>query len=74
MILAVEVVLGELTCPSGQVAEFTATFDEHCREHGHGASLRAFKQQVPHRKRVRHAVAAREPGFIVRGVPAFCCA
>lgn len=126
MIMAVEVVLGEVTCPSGQlvimdggylelwsgdrvpddeerpatdfaivgpdaeaaadsfdrqagtrlydipahaVAEFTATFDEHCREHGHGASLRAFEQQVPHRDRVRHAVAAREPGFIVMGVP-----
>lgn len=126
MIMAVEVVLGEVTCPSGQlvimdggylelwsgdrvpddeerpatdfaivgpdaeaaadsfdrqtgtrlydipahaVAEFTATFDEHCREHGHSASLRAFEQQVPHRERVRHAVAAREPGFIVMGVP-----
>lgn len=126
MIMAVEVVLGEVTCPSGQlvimdggylelwsgdrvpddeerpatdfaivgpdaeaaadsfdrqtgtrlydipahaVAEFTATFEEHCREHGYGASLRAFEQQVPHRERVRHAVAAREPGFIVMGVP-----
>ncbi|MEU8112227.1 hypothetical protein [Micromonospora sp. NPDC048947] len=55
--------------PAHAVAEFTATFDEHCREHGHGASLRAFRQQFPHRERVRHAVAAREPGFIVMGVP-----
>jgi len=126
MIMMIEVVLGEVTCPSGQlvimdggylerwsgdrvpddeerpatdfaivgsdaeaagesfdrqtgtrlydipahvVAEFTATFEEHCLEHGHDASLRAFEQQVPHRERVRHAVAAREPGFIVMGVP-----
>jgi hypothetical protein len=115
MIMTVEVVLGEVTCPSGQlvimdggylelwsgdrvpddedrpatdfvivgpdaeaaadsfdrqpgtrlydipahaVAEVTATFAGHCREHGHDASLRAFEQQVPHRERVRHAVAA----------------
>ncbi|WP_250008252.1 hypothetical protein [Actinoplanes sp. M2I2] len=55
--------------PSHGVAGFTATFDEHCREHGHDASLRAFEQQVPHRERVRHAVTARDPGFIVMGVP-----
>jgi predicted enzyme related to lactoylglutathione lyase len=55
--------------PAHAVAQFTAMFDEHCREHGHDASVRAFEQQVPHRERVRHAVAAREPGFIVMGVP-----
>jgi hypothetical protein len=55
--------------PARTVAEFTATFGEHCREHGHDASLRAFERQVPHRERVRHAVAAREPGFRVMGVP-----
>ena len=55
--------------PTGAVAEFTATFDEHCHQHGHDASLSAFKEQVPHRERVRHAVAAREPGFIIMGVP-----
>ncbi|GAA3921007.1 hypothetical protein Aau02nite_35230 [Amorphoplanes auranticolor] len=55
--------------PAHAVAEFTATFDGHCRERGHDASLRAFDQPVPHRERVRHAVAHREPGFIVMGVP-----
>ena len=55
--------------PDHGVAAFTALFDEHCREQGHDARLRAFEQQVPHRERVRHAVAAREPGFIVSGVP-----
>jgi hypothetical protein len=55
--------------PAHAVAEFTGTFEEHCRQQGHRASLRAFEQQVPHRERVRHVVAAREPGFIVMGVP-----
>ncbi len=55
--------------PAAAVAEFTATFDGHCREHGHDATLRAFARQVPHRERVRHAVDAREPEFIVMGVP-----
>ena len=55
--------------PAHGVAEFTSTFDEHCRERGYDASLRAFEQQVPHRERVRHAVASREPGFLVTGVP-----
>ncbi|WP_250032385.1 hypothetical protein [Paractinoplanes maris] len=48
--------------PARAVTEFTATFDDHCRQHGHDAKLRAFEQQVPHRERVRHAVAARDPG------------
>jgi hypothetical protein len=126
VIMAIDVVLGEVTCPSGQlvimdggylelwsgdrvpddqqhpatdfavvgpdaeaaaasfdrqtgtrlydipdhgVAEFTEKFDEHCREHGHDANLRAFERQVPHRERVRHAVAARESGFLILGVP-----
>jgi hypothetical protein len=55
--------------PTHAVAELTAGFAEHCREHGHDANLRAFEQQVPHRERVRHAVTARDPGFIVMGVP-----
>ncbi|NJP32577.1 hypothetical protein [Micromonospora thermarum] len=53
--------------PAHSVAELIATFDEHCREHGHDASLRAYQQQVPHRERLRHAVAAREPGFMEPG-------
>jgi len=55
--------------PDHAVAEFTAMFDGHCRERGHDASLRTFDQQIPHRERVRHAVATREPGFLVMGVP-----
>jgi hypothetical protein len=55
--------------PAHGVAEFVATFDEHCREHGHDASLRAFEQQVPHRERVGYAIATREPGFLIMGVP-----
>ena len=55
--------------PAAAVAEFTATFDERCRERGHDASLRAFDRQIPHRERVRHAIAARQPGFTIRNVP-----
>ncbi|MBG0568600.1 hypothetical protein [Actinoplanes aureus] len=44
--------------PAHAVAEFTATFDKHCREHEHDAHLREFEQQVPHREWVRHAVAS----------------
>ncbi|WP_433384602.1 hypothetical protein ACQPZX_24085 [Actinoplanes sp. CA-142083] len=55
--------------PVHAVADLTDVFDEHCREHGLDAWLRAFERQVPHRERVRHAVAARESGFGVTGVP-----
>ncbi|MEV6303188.1 hypothetical protein AB0M02_27515 [Actinoplanes sp. NPDC051861] len=55
--------------PAHAVTEFAGKFEGHCREHGFDARLRAFDQQVPHRERVRHAVAARESGFIVMGVP-----
>jgi hypothetical protein len=55
--------------PAHAVAEFTRTFEDHCRQRGHQASLRAFERQVPHRERVHHAVTARESGFIVMGVP-----
>ncbi|GIF08479.1 hypothetical protein Asi03nite_60170 [Actinoplanes siamensis] len=55
--------------PVHAVAEFTATFDEHCRKHGYDARLQGFEQQIPHRERVRHAVTARDPGFRVMGVP-----
>jgi hypothetical protein len=125
MIMAVEVMLGDVTCPSGQLvimdggyldlwsgdqvpknpervvtdlaiagpdaraaaesfdrqpgtrlydipvdvlATFTVMFDEHCRTQGHDACLHRFEQQIPHRERVRHAVAARDPGFRVMGV------
>jgi hypothetical protein len=54
--------------PAHAVEEFTAMFDGHCREHRHDARLQAFDEQVPHRERVRHAVASRDPGFIVMGI------
>jgi hypothetical protein len=56
--------------PVHAVAEFITTFDEHCRKHGHDARLHRFEEQIPHRERVRHAVAARDPGFRFMGVPA----
>ncbi|GAB2585978.1 hypothetical protein Aab01nite_52190 [Paractinoplanes abujensis] len=55
--------------PAHAVTDVVASFAAHCRERGHDASLRPFERQVPHRERVRHAIAAREPGFIVMGVP-----
>ncbi|MEV4516590.1 hypothetical protein AB0K00_47530 [Dactylosporangium sp. NPDC049525] len=55
--------------PRRSAAEFVGLFDEHCREHGHDASLRPFAGQVPHRDRARRAAAAGDPGFIVSGVP-----
>lgn len=55
--------------PLHAAAEFADLFDAHCREHGHDARLRAFAAQVPHRDRVRRAITAGDPGFIVSGVP-----
>lgn len=55
--------------PLHSAAEFVEQFDGHCREHGHDAQLRALAAQVPHRDRVRRALAAGDPGFIVSGVP-----
>lgn len=55
--------------PVRGVADFTEMFARHCKKHRFTASLRPFERQVPHRERVRHAVTARQPGFIVMGVP-----
>jgi hypothetical protein len=55
--------------PQHAVAEFTALFDGHCRERGYEASLRPFSRQVPHRDRVRRAVAEHDPDFLITGVP-----
>ncbi|WP_200211070.1 hypothetical protein [Micromonospora coerulea] len=55
--------------PQHGVAEFNSLFDHHCRERGFDASLRAFPRQVPHRDRVRRAVAEGDPDFLISGVP-----
>ncbi len=55
--------------PCHGVADFTALFDGHCREHGYAASLRPFERRVPHRERVRRAVAGGHPEMLVTGVP-----
>jgi hypothetical protein len=54
--------------PRHDVAEFTSLFDGHCRERGYEASLCAFPQQVPHRDRVRRAIAEGDPDFLITGV------
>jgi hypothetical protein len=55
--------------PQHAVEDFVATFDEHCRTSGWSALLRPFARQVPHRERVRRAVAAGDPDFLIMGVP-----
>ncbi|WP_433177176.1 hypothetical protein [Actinoallomurus sp. CA-150999] len=55
--------------PQDAVAEFASLFDDHCRERGHQASLRSFPRQVPHRDRVRRAIAGADPDFLISGVP-----
>ena len=49
--------------PAHAVASSPPLFADHCREHGHDASLRAFEQRSPHRERVRHAVARTGAGI-----------
>lgn len=55
--------------PRHAVEEFAAGFDRHCRDHGLEAALRPFPRRVPHRERVRHAIAAGDDNFIITGVP-----
>jgi hypothetical protein len=55
--------------PTERVPGFTAGFDDLCREQGFNAALRALPAQVPHRERIRRALAAGDPGFLVSGVP-----
>jgi hypothetical protein len=54
--------------PRHGVAEFTSLFDGHCRERGYEASLCAFPRQVPHRDRVRRAIAGGDSDFLITGV------
>ncbi|NVI88893.1 hypothetical protein HUX53_16830 [Actinomadura sp. BRA 177] len=55
--------------PQHAVTDFTSLFGDHCRERGHQASLRRFPQQIPHRDRVRRAIAGNDPDFLISGVP-----
>lgn len=55
--------------PHDAAEKFAAGFDEHCREQGLTASLRPFPQRIPHRERVRHAIAGGDEDFIITGVP-----
>ncbi|MGI5214332.1 hypothetical protein [Plantactinospora sp. CA-290183] len=61
-----------VTCydiPEHGLADFTALFDQHCRDKGLDARLRPVAR-VPHRERVRRCVARGGEEFIVFGVPA----
>ena len=53
--------------PRDRADAFAATFE--AARHGLDASLRAFPTQVPHRERVRRAIAGGEPDFLISGVP-----
>ncbi|MEJ2854215.1 MULTISPECIES: hypothetical protein [unclassified Saccharothrix] len=55
--------------PEHAAERFAAKFDEHCRLHGFDAALHRFPGRVPHRERVRHAIEADDPGFLITGVP-----
>ncbi|WP_412541776.1 hypothetical protein R8Z50_04280 [Longispora sp. K20-0274] len=54
--------------PEHGVADFTAFFDEHCRQRGLDATPRPLPRQVAHRDRVRRAVAGGDPDFLITGV------
>jgi hypothetical protein len=55
--------------PAQGAAQFRGKFDGLCRDQGLDASLRTFARQVPHRERVRRAIADNDPSFIISGVP-----
>jgi hypothetical protein len=55
--------------PEHWVPKIVAKFDAHCRERDLGASLRPCTRQVPHRDRVRRAVAAGDRDLMIGGVP-----
>jgi hypothetical protein len=54
--------------PAHAVAAFTAKFDAHCADTKLDASLHAFDARVPHRERVRRAVAMAAGDFLMTGV------
>ncbi|NUR24354.1 MAG: hypothetical protein HOV83_00600 [Catenulispora sp.] len=55
--------------PADRVAELTGSFAEHCAARGRNASLRLLERQVPHRERVRAALARGDRRLSVNGVP-----
>jgi hypothetical protein len=55
--------------PEHAAERFAAKFAEHCSARGLSASPHRFPRRVPHRERVRHAIAAGDPDFLVTGVP-----
>ena len=55
--------------PQHGIDEFTMLFNQHRREHAYDASLSPFPRRVSHRDRVRRAVAAGDPDFLIMGVP-----
>ncbi len=55
--------------PTHGVEEITDTFAEHCKKAGLDAGLQTMPHQVPHRERVRHAIASGDHSFLNFGVP-----
>jgi hypothetical protein len=55
--------------PQQAAAPLVELFDNHCRRRGYQAELRAFGRQLPHRERVRRAIAGADPDFVITGVP-----
>ncbi|WP_285104041.1 hypothetical protein [Promicromonospora sp. MEB111] len=55
--------------PAQGIEEVTEAFAEHCKKAGLDAGLQVLPQQVPHRERVRHAIASGNHTFLNVGVP-----
>ncbi|MFI2486837.1 hypothetical protein ACH47X_08005 [Promicromonospora kroppenstedtii] len=55
--------------PAQGVEEITEAFAEHSKKAGLDASLQVLPDQVPHRERVRYAIANGDPTFLNFGVP-----
>lgn len=55
--------------PQHGVAKMHALFQEHCEARGFEASLALFGRRVPHRERIRWALTAGDPDFLITGVP-----
>ena len=54
--------------PEHAAAAFIELFEDHCRQLGYQAELRAFDHQIPHRERARRAIAGGDPNFLLHGV------
>jgi hypothetical protein len=55
--------------PAPAAGEFARIFHRHCAERMLSARIIPFEKQVPHRDRTSRAIAARDPGFGIMGVP-----